>query len=71
MIGGRNTITYIDIMTKEQNMQIQISDEDKINSILKKYFSGINKLVCLDFHGVTDLFNVMEEIPTKMCGIFY
>jgi hypothetical protein len=62
----RKPITYIDIMTKEMDMQIQLSDEEKIDSVLKKHFSNISKLVCLDFHGVTDLFDNNEKIPTNL-----
>lgn len=71
-IGG-NSI-YIDFITKKtDNIRLNINDEEKITAILNKYIDNLKTLICLDFHGVTDLFNDNEKIPTHLpkCVISY
>lgn len=53
---------------------IRANINDKIvDKILYKKFKNINKLVCLDFYGVTSLFDLSEKIPTSLdkCVISY
>ena len=73
--GGTIKKTYIDFITKNSNDTIKINfeDNDKINKLLNKYFKNIDKLICLDFHGVTDLYNNNENIPSELpkCVISY
>lgn len=72
-IGGANT--YIDFITKYSNntIKIDLNNESDIFKILNKHFKNINKLICLDFHGVTDLYNDNEIIPSNLpkCVISY
>jgi len=42
--------------------RIEISNINKIKKKLFKKFKKIKKLLCLDFHGVTDLFDINEKI---------
>ena len=71
----RNNKTYIDFITKYSNetIKIDLSNEIDINKILNKHFKNIIKLICLDFHGVTDLYNDNEKIPSNLpkCVISY
>jgi len=41
--------------------------------ILNKYLINLDKLICLDFHGVTDLYDINEKIPSNLpkCVISY
>ena len=41
--------------------------------ILNKYLINLDKLICLDFHGVTDLYDLNEKIPSNLpkCVISY
>ena len=60
-----STIQYILILLQ--------NEEKKIASILNKYLNKIKILVCLDFHGVADLFNEYEKLPSHLpkCIISY
>jgi hypothetical protein len=53
-------------------LRVNLNDA-KINKIIFKYLKNINKLLCLDFHGVTDLFLSDEKIPNNLnkCIISY
>ena len=64
----RNNKTYIDFITKYSNetIQIDLNNDTDISKILNRHFKNIDKLVCLDFHGVTDLYNDNEKIPSKL-----
>jgi len=71
----KNNKTYIDFITKYSNetIQIDLNNDTDISKILNRHFKNIDKLVCLDFHGVTDLYNDNEKIPSKLpkCVISY
>jgi hypothetical protein len=71
--GGRKT--KIDLILKDHDelVEVDLFDDDKFNLNIKPYVEGITELLCLDFHGVTDLFDVSELIPnTKAkCVISY
>ena len=53
--------------------RINLSNIDNINKIFKKNFKNLNKLLCLDFHGVVDLYDNNEIIPSELdkCIISY
>jgi len=73
-IGGANLKTYIQIITKDSEpIKINLDDEKTINNLINNYLENINELVCLDFHGVADLYNNDEKIPSKLnkCVISY
>ena len=73
-IGGNiDNKTYIDFITKESVEKININDDKNIIKILNKYLINLDKLICLDFHGVTDLYNLDEKIPSNLpkCVISY
>ena len=65
--------THIDFITKNKIIRININDDNKIDKILKKYFNKLKELIILDFHGVTDLYDDNENIPSKLqkCVISY
>ena len=66
-IGGNiDNKTYIDFITKESVEKININDDKNIIKILTKYLVNIDKLICLDFHGVTDLYDLNEKIPSNL-----
>lgn len=70
---GSNSI-YIDFITKKpDNIRLNINEDEKITVLLNKYLDNLKTLICLDFHGVTDLFNDNEKIPTHLpkCVISY
>ena len=73
--GGRENKTYIDFITKDSNetIKIDLDNYNEINKMLNNYFNNITELLCLDFHGVTDLYNDDEKIPSKLpkCVISY
>jgi hypothetical protein len=54
-------------------LKVDLQNDDEINRILNKYLININKLLCLDFHGVTDLYEDHEKIPSSIdkCIISY
>jgi len=73
-IGGkREEKTYIDIVTSDKTIRLSIDDVDQISKLLNEYFNGLDELLCLDFHGVTDLFDSDELIPSSLpkCVISY
>ena len=78
-IGGntneRTYKTYVDFITKHSTdtIRINIDDNDSIIKLLNKYLNNLDKLICLDFHGVTDLYNIDEKIPSNLpkCVISY
>ena len=68
--GGGNS-TYIDILIKNKDGNVEdkrftIDKKEDIETFVKSYFGMITKLVCLDFHGVTDLFDSNEKIPLDL-----
>lgn len=69
-----NQKTYIDFIFKNKIITINLLDDKKINKILSFYFTNINKLLFLDFHGVADLYDEpFEQIPFNLpkCIISY
>ena len=70
MINGRYNFNNPSVVLP---IRVNINDDKSIDTILNKKFKNINKLVCLDFHGVTDLFDINEKIPTSLdkCIISY
>ena len=65
---------YIDFIIKDSdNIRIELDNDNDINEILFKHFKDINNLICLDFHGVADLFIDDEKIPSDVpkCVISY
>ena len=75
-IGGSvEEKTYIDFITKSPNdtMRININDNNSIIKLLNKYLNNLDNLICLDFHGVTDLYDIDEKIPSNLpkCVISY
>lgn len=73
--GKREKKTYIDFITKHSvdTLRIDITNNDDMVGLLHEYLDNLDKLVCLDFHGVTDLFDSNEKIPTNLpkCVISY
>jgi hypothetical protein len=73
--GSREEKTYIDFITKSSNKTIRINttNENDIVNLFKKHFNNVNTLICLDFHGVTDLYDDNEKIPSDLskCVISY
>ena len=71
-IRENSNSTFIDFITKEGIIKVELDNINKINNILQ-CFRNIEKLVCLDFHGVADLYNGNEKIPTLLpkCIISY
>jgi hypothetical protein len=71
--GGKGG-TYIEFITeKSETIKVNLDNEEEIHKILNKYLSNISKLICLDFHGVTDLYDNDETIPSELdkCVISY
>jgi hypothetical protein len=70
-IGG--SPTYVDFITSLENIRINLDDNDSIIKLLNKHLDNLDKLICLDFHGVTDLYNDNEKIPSNLpkCVISY
>jgi hypothetical protein len=64
--GNIDNKMYIDFITKESVERININDDKNINKILNKYLVNLDKLICLDFHGVTDLYELNEKIPSNL-----
>ena len=58
--------THIDFITKESVERININDDKNIIKILTKYLVNLDKLICLDFHGVADLYDLNEKIPSNL-----
>jgi hypothetical protein len=75
LIGGNTENTYVDFITKHQQetIRININNDSDIIKLLKKYLINLKKLICLDFHGITDLYNIDEKIPSNLpkCVISY
>ena len=53
--------------------RIKLTNINKIKKIFIKKFGKLKKLLCLDFHGITDLYDLTEKIPSKLdkCIISY
>ena len=53
--------------------RIKLTNINKIKKIFIKKFGKLKKLLCLDFHGITDLYDLNEKIPSKLdkCVISY
>lgn len=67
---------FVDFITKKDDNTIKIirhkiTELDDITPLLSQHFKNIDTLLCLDFHGVADLFD--EPIPSKLpkCIISY
>ena len=73
--GKEKTKTYVDFITKRHNetKRIYTNNDADIIEILDEHFKNINKLICLDFHGVFDLYDDNEKIPSDLpkCVISY
>lgn len=70
----KSPISYIEFITKDNNtLKFELNNLENINKILISYFENIKNLICLDFHGVTDLYGENEIIPSKLpkCVISY
>lgn len=68
---GSGVSTYIDILIKKDNMVENkryniTSEKEDIEKFIKSHFGMLTRLVCLDFHGVTDLFDNDEKLPTDL-----
>lgn len=59
---------------KQENLtkpyRVHVTDEKKIKKVFDQIHKkisklGINKLLCLDYHGVTDLYGLDEPIPSS------
>ena len=55
------------------NNKTNLSIINKIKKIFIKKFGKLKKLLCLDYHGITDLYQLNEKIPSKLnkCIISY
>ena len=55
----------IDFITKDSNETITYDLHDTVNikNIIKIYFDKLENLICLDLHGVADLYSNEENIP--------
>ena len=74
--GSTNEKTYVDFITKYSNETIRINTDNNVDIIklLNKHLGNLNNLlICLDFHGVTDLYDIDEKIPSDLpkCVISY
>ena len=69
----REDPVYIDFITSTDIKRIVINDIDAITDLLSRYFIGIDRLLCLDFHGVIDLYDDDDKIPSDLpkCVISY
>jgi hypothetical protein len=59
----------VDFITKKGTFRHKLSDLDKINRLLSEHLNTDETrepLVCLDFHGVADVYKPREPIPTKL-----
>lgn len=64
--GSKIAKTYLEFITKNGIHKIELLDNEKIHHILKKNIGKVNDLVCLDFHGVADLYDLKEKIPSTL-----
>jgi hypothetical protein len=63
-VGGNKN--YIQFIVKDKDtIQVDINDIDKITSILTVLNNNSN-ILCLDYHGVTDLFPNTELLPSSL-----
>ena len=62
---------FFNIITKNNVYEKNVSDD--FDDIIKKYFLDISKVLFLDFHGVSDLYDLSEKIPSSIpiCIISY
>ena len=60
----KNEKEYFSIILK--NIVHKIKSTSNFDIILKKYFLNISKLLLLDFHGVSDLYDLSEKIPSTL-----
>lgn len=60
--------TFIDFIIKGTNkyIKIKIDDDKKIDEILQNNLFSMKRLICLDFHGVADLYHDNEKIPNEL-----
>ena len=71
--GGKSN-TFVEFITENiKTIKVNLDNEMQINEILNKYLLNIPKLLCLDFHGVADLYKDDEIIPSNIqkCIISY
>ena len=63
----------IDFITGYSTITYDLSDIENIKILLEKYFGQLRELICLDLHGVADLYNDDEVIPCDLpkCIISY
>jgi hypothetical protein len=58
---------FIEFIFKDTHKTLKISNEKKINMILSAFFKNIPTLLCLDLHGVADLYDEPKEtIPNNL-----
>lgn len=70
----QSDLIYIEFITKRpDNIRLIVNEDNKIAQLLNKYLGNIKILICLDFHGVTDLFDDNEKLPSQIpkCVISY
>ena len=62
---------FFNIITKDNFYEKNVSDD--FDYIIKKYFLDISRVLFLDFHGVSDLYDLSEKIPSSIpiCIISY
>ena len=65
--------TQIDFITNDGTITYDLTDTEKILTLLINHFGELKKLICLDLHGVADLYNDDEVIPCYLpkCIISY
>ena len=63
----------IDFITKDSTITYNLNDIENIKILLEKFFGQLRELICLDLHGVADLYNDDEVIPCNLpkCIISY
>ena len=54
-------ISFIFPNSHNKLVNIELSDTQKINKIMYNTFKNIGELICLDFHGVADLYDQSEK----------
>ena len=59
--------TFIDFITADEinTIRINTNNEKKLIKLLHNYLKNIDNIICLDFHGVADLYDITEKIPSK------
>ena len=70
-----NNKTYVEFITKsDEPIRVSVSDIETIDNLIKQHLHHLtDSLLCLDFHGITDLYGDNEMIPSRLpkCIISY